>query len=65
MPMRILHQYTQSICATPLQEALAIGYEKEYEQLNQPSSYFYRFSQSLQQKRDLLASMLSEVHMKA
>ncbi|RWS21634.1 Kynurenine--oxoglutarate transaminase 3-like protein, partial [Leptotrombidium deliense] len=65
MPMRIAHQYTPSICSTPLQEALAVGYENEYENFNQPSSYFYRFAYSLQQKRDLLANMLSEVHLKA
>ncbi|RWS20329.1 Kynurenine--oxoglutarate transaminase 3-like protein, partial [Leptotrombidium deliense] len=41
------------------------GYENEYENFNQPSSYFYRFANSLQEKRDLLAKILSEVHLKA
>ncbi|RWS18968.1 Kynurenine--oxoglutarate transaminase 3-like protein [Leptotrombidium deliense] len=64
-PLKIVHQYAISICSTPLQEALAIGYETEFERLNQPSSFFIQFANSLQEKRDLLSNMLSEVYINA
>ncbi|RWS20499.1 Kynurenine--oxoglutarate transaminase 3-like protein, partial [Leptotrombidium deliense] len=64
-PLKLLHEYSTSRCSTPLQEAIAIAYEHEYEHLNQPSSFLKQFATSLQAKRDLIANMLSEVQMNA
>ncbi|RWS22584.1 Kynurenine--oxoglutarate transaminase 3-like protein [Leptotrombidium deliense] len=62
-PLKLVHQYAIAICSTPLQEALAVAYEMEYERLNQPSSFFKQFAISLQQKRDLIVKMFNEVNM--
>ncbi|RWS19651.1 Kynurenine--oxoglutarate transaminase 3-like protein, partial [Leptotrombidium deliense] len=59
--IKLLHEYSVSKCSTPLQEAIAIAYEL----LNQPASFLKQFATSLQQKRDVIANMLSEVQMNA
>ncbi|RWS23754.1 kynurenine--oxoglutarate transaminase 3-like isoform X4 [Leptotrombidium deliense] len=50
---------------TPLQEAFAVGYEMEYERLNQNLSFRKQFARSLQDKRDLIVNMFSEVNTNA
>ncbi|RWS18850.1 Kynurenine--oxoglutarate transaminase 3-like protein, partial [Leptotrombidium deliense] len=64
-PLKLLHEYSISKCSKPLQEAIAIAYEQEYELLNQPSSFLKQYATSLETKRDLIANMLSEVQMNA
>ena len=54
-------QYT---CPTPIQEAVARGFEKEMSRLGQDDCYFKSISVDLQRKRDFLAKVLTEVGMK-
>ena len=54
-------QYT---CPTPIQEAVARGFEKEMRRLGQDDCYFKSISVDLQRKRDFLAKVLTEVGMK-
>ncbi|RWS00864.1 Kynurenine--oxoglutarate transaminase 3-like protein [Leptotrombidium deliense] len=58
-PLKFVHQYVVAICSTLFQEAFAVGYEMEYERLNQASFFLKQFAISLQQKRDLIVKMFN------
>ena len=60
----VVHQNCVYTCPTPIQEAVARGFEKEMSRLDQDDCYFKSISVDLQRKRDFLASVLTEVGMK-
>lgn len=61
--MQIVHQNSVYTCATPIQEAIAVGFEHELTQLNSPNCYFKSISKELQPKRDFMAKFLAEIGM--
>lgn len=58
--LQMVHQNTLYTCATPLQEAVAIGFETETARLGQPDSYWKQLSAELQGKRDRMAAFLTK-----
>lgn len=62
-PLQLLHQNCVYTCPTPLQEAVAIGFETETARLGQPDSYWKDLSNMLEGKRDRMANFLSSVGM--
>jgi len=62
-PLRLLHQNTVYTCATPLQEAVAVGLETEIARFGTPASYWQELPEMLEPKRDRMASFLSSVSM--
>jgi kynurenine--oxoglutarate transaminase/cysteine-S-conjugate beta-lyase/glutamine--phenylpyruvate transaminase len=60
----MVHQNTIYTCATPLQEAVAIGFETEIAKYGQSDSYWKNLASSLQLKRDKMAKSLSEAGMR-
>ena len=60
----VVHQNCVYTCPTPIQEAVARGFEKEMARLDQEDCYFRSISVDLQRKRDYLAKVLTEVGMK-
>ncbi|XP_032667445.1 kynurenine--oxoglutarate transaminase 3 isoform X2 [Odontomachus brunneus] len=61
--LKVMHQNTVYTCTTPIQEAVAIGFEQEFERLGQPECYFHSLAEELLPKRDYMAKFLSEVGM--
>lgn len=61
--LQIVHQNCVYTCATPIQEAIAIGFEKELTRLNSPESYFNSISEELVLKRDKMVQFLNEIGM--
>uniref|UniRef100_A0A3Q3WAZ6 Aminotransferase class I/classII large domain-containing protein n=1 Tax=Mola mola TaxID=94237 RepID=A0A3Q3WAZ6_MOLML len=59
--MKTIHQNTVYHCATPAQEAVAQGFEREHELFGTPESYFQQLPAMLHRKRDKLASLLESV----
>ena len=57
-PMQLYHQNCVYTCATPLQEAVAIGLEQEMEKIGANDSYFKILSSDLQIKRDKIVDIL-------
>jgi len=60
----VVHQNCVYTCPTPIQEAVARGFEKEMERLDKDDCYFKSISVDLQRKRDYLAKVLTDVGMK-
>ncbi|XP_054155802.1 kynurenine aminotransferase-like [Oppia nitens] len=58
-PLYLIHQSNVSSCATPIQEALAIGFELELKRLDTDQSYWRQLTESLVGKRDKLSAVLS------
>ncbi|XP_014216857.1 kynurenine--oxoglutarate transaminase 3 isoform X2 [Copidosoma floridanum] len=61
--LQIVHQNSLYTCTTPLQEAVAIGFEEELKKFGQPDCYFTSLAEELMPKRDYMAKFLSEVGM--
>ncbi|KAK0179578.1 hypothetical protein PV327_005317 [Microctonus hyperodae] len=61
--LQVVHQNSVYTCATPLQEALAIGFEEELKKYGQPDSYFTSLAVQLLPKRDYMTKFLTEVGM--
>lgn len=61
---QVVHQNCVYTCPTPLQEAVARGFEKEMSRLESPECYFNSISVDLLAKRDYLAGILSEAGFK-
>ncbi|XP_028274498.1 kynurenine--oxoglutarate transaminase 1 [Parambassis ranga] len=59
--MKTVHQNSVYHCATAAQEAVAYGFEKEYEVFGTPESYFQQLPALVQDKRKKLASCLESV----
>ncbi|GLG92965.1 hypothetical protein R5R35_001918 [Gryllus longicercus] len=61
--LQAVHQNCVYTCSTPLQEAVARGFELELKRLGQPDCYFVSLPQELEAKRDYMAKFLSDVGM--
>ncbi|XP_058473268.1 kynurenine--oxoglutarate transaminase 1-like [Solea solea] len=59
--MKTIHQNTVFDCATAAQEAVAHGFDREYELFGTPESYFQQLPDILQHKRKKLALCLESV----
>ncbi|XP_076014786.1 kynurenine--oxoglutarate transaminase 1-like [Genypterus blacodes] len=59
--LQTLHQNTVYHCATAAQEAVACGFEREYELFGTPESYFQQLPEMLYPKRKKLAQCLEAV----
>lgn len=62
-PMQLIHQNTVYTCSTVLQEAVAVSFEIEIARLGQNDSYWKQLAESLESKRDKMASFLTQVGM--
>ncbi|XP_078282201.1 kynurenine--oxoglutarate transaminase 3-like isoform X3 [Rhinoraja longicauda] len=62
--LRTVHQNSIYHCTTGPQQAVAEGFEKEFELLGAPESYFISLRNELQLKRDRLAACLASVGLK-
>lgn len=58
--MQMVHQNSVYTCATPLQEATAVGFEYELSRLNSNDSFFKSLAVELKGKRDYMAKFLTE-----
>ncbi|XP_043275421.1 kynurenine aminotransferase [Venturia canescens] len=61
--LKIVHQNCVYTCSTPIQEAVAIGFEEEFAKFGQPDCYFHSLVKELLPKRDYMAKFLTEVGM--
>uniref|UniRef100_A0A1B6H6H8 Aminotransferase class I/classII large domain-containing protein n=1 Tax=Homalodisca liturata TaxID=320908 RepID=A0A1B6H6H8_9HEMI len=61
--LMIVHQNCVYTCSTPLQEAIAMGFELELTRLGQPECYFESLPRELEAKRDYMAKFLKDVGM--
>ncbi|XP_056147191.1 kynurenine--oxoglutarate transaminase 1 [Lampris incognitus] len=59
--LKVVHQNSVYHCATAAQEAVAQGFETEYEHFGTPDSYFRQLPETLLHKRNKLASCLERV----
>lgn len=62
--IKTIHQNVVYHCATAAQEAVAEGFEREYELFGTPESYFQQLPAMLHHKRKKLASCLQSVGLK-
>ncbi|XP_013790186.1 kynurenine--oxoglutarate transaminase 3-like isoform X2 [Limulus polyphemus] len=62
-PAQLLHQNCVYTCATPIQEAVAVGFEIEMERMGTPDSYWQDLIETLEPKRDRMAKFLTTVGM--
>ncbi len=58
---QIVHQNAVYTCPTPIQEAVARGFELEYARMGKPECYFNSIAVDLQRKRDYIAKVLMDV----
>lgn len=63
--LQLVHQNCVYTCATPIQEAIALGFEHELKRLDSPECYFNSISEELVSKRDKMVQFLSEIGMTA
>lgn len=61
--LQIVHQNTVYTCSTPIQEAIAIGFEQELARFGQPDCYFVSLAKELLPKRDFMSKFLTDVGM--
>uniref|UniRef100_A0A8C9TJ87 Kynurenine aminotransferase 1 n=1 Tax=Scleropages formosus TaxID=113540 RepID=A0A8C9TJ87_SCLFO len=59
--LKTVHQNSVYLCATAAQEAVAHGFQREFEQFGKPESYFLQLPAKLQVKRQKLAQCLKNV----
>ncbi|XP_019891754.1 kynurenine aminotransferase [Musca domestica] len=62
--LQMVHQNSVYTCATPLQEAVARGFELEMTRLDSPECFFNSLPRELQVKRDFMAKFLQDAGMK-
>ncbi|XP_071053704.1 kynurenine aminotransferase-like [Onthophagus taurus] len=60
---QVVHQNCVYTCTTPIQEAIAIVLEKEFEKLNSNESYFAKMSNELKKKRDFMVDIFQKIGM--
>lgn len=63
--LQLIHQNCVYTCATPIQEAIALGFEHELPRLTSPECYFNSISEELVSKRDKMVQFLTEIGMVA
>lgn len=56
--LQLVHQNCVYTCATVLQEAIALGFEKELSRFNSSESFFKTLAVELKEKRDFMAKFL-------
>ncbi|KAI4459771.1 Pyridoxal phosphate-dependent transferase [Holotrichia oblita] len=61
--LQVVHQNSVYTCTTPIQEAIALGFEKEFPRLGQNDCYFVSLPKELEPKRKYMADFLREVGM--
>ncbi|XP_011304493.1 kynurenine--oxoglutarate transaminase 3 isoform X2 [Fopius arisanus] len=61
--LKVVHQNCVYTCATPIQEAVAMGFEEELKRYGQENCYFQSLARELLPKRDYMAKFLSDVGM--
>lgn len=61
--LQCVHQNCVYTCATPIQEAIAIGFEHEMKQLDSPDCFFNSLAKELKVKRDFMVKFLQEAEM--
>lgn len=62
--LHMVHQNCVYTCPTPIQEAVAIGFEKELQRLGQDDCYFVSLPRELEQKRDFMGKFLIDAGFK-
>uniref|UniRef100_A0A6A7FRC2 Kynurenine--oxoglutarate transaminase 3-like n=2 Tax=Hirondellea gigas TaxID=1518452 RepID=A0A6A7FRC2_9CRUS len=60
---KVIHQHSVYTCTTPIQEAVALGFEEETARRGTPECYFQALPAQLEVKRDRVVSILTEVGM--
>ncbi|XP_071447831.1 kynurenine aminotransferase isoform X2 [Hetaerina americana] len=61
--LQLVHQNCVYTCPTPIQEAVARGFELELGRLDSPECFFKSLPAELEAKRDLMANFLADVGM--
>jgi kynurenine--oxoglutarate transaminase/cysteine-S-conjugate beta-lyase/glutamine--phenylpyruvate transaminase len=61
--LKVVHQNSVYTCATPIQEAVAIGFEQEIKKLGNEDCYFKSIAKELLPKREKIAKFLSDIGM--
>lgn len=62
--LQMVHQNSVYTCPTPIQEAIAVGFELELKRLDSAECYFNSLPKELTAKRDFMAKFLEEAGMK-
>nr|XP_045585354.1 kynurenine aminotransferase-like isoform X2 [Procambarus clarkii] len=57
---QVIHQHSVYTCTTPVQEAVAIGFEIEMQRFGTPDCYFQSLPAELETKRDKIVKILSD-----
>lgn len=57
---QVIHQHSVYTCTTPVQEAVAQGFEEELKRYGTPECYFNSLPAELEVKRDTIVKILSE-----
>lgn len=60
----MVHQNCVYTCCTPVQEAVARGFEVELDRFGKEDCYFFSLPKELEAKRDYMAKFLQDVGMK-
>lgn len=58
--LHAIHQNCNYTCPTPIQEAIAVGFEVETPKVGQPDCYFHELPAELKPRRDKMAKILQE-----
>lgn len=61
--LQMVHQNCVYTCSTPIQEAVAIGFETEIPRIGTKECFFHSLPASLQSKRDFMAEFLTKAGM--
>lgn len=61
--LQVVHQNCVYTCTTPIQEAIARGFELEMERLGSPECYFNSLAVELEPKKQLVTKFLTDVGM--
>lgn len=62
--LQMVHQNCVYTCSTPIQEAIAMGFEEELQRLSSADCYFNSLPVELKAKRDFMFKFLKEAGMK-
>ncbi|XP_054005589.1 kynurenine aminotransferase [Hylaeus anthracinus] len=61
--VQVVHQNSVYTCATPIQEAVAVGFEQELDRFGKPDCYFTSLAKELEPKRDFMVKFLNDAGM--
>jgi len=57
---KVIHQHSVYTCSTPIQEAIAQGFEEEIDRRDTPQCFFNELPRDLKVKRDLMVRILKD-----